>query len=383
MSGGSDGGGHEDGRGVRSGERIVDTGSRSAPESRTSWNPPTDTTLILHLSQSLAMVRIGILGRGFMATVHALRYAEMGVEVAAVASPGGPDEFVAEYADGATAYREAVEMYDGESLDAIDVCTPTHTHRDLIVPAVERGLDVLCEKPIERMAADAEAVIDAVDEAGVTFMPGHVVRFFPEYAKARERIQEGDVGSPGNARTLRQSPFAERNAWFLDDERSGGVLLDLAIHDFDFLRWTLGEVEDVFARRRRWDDHDYALATLRFESGAIGHVDARWPNRPDLPFATRFEIAGDEGLLEFDSEDVSPIDVTSTTAAGDSRRDPIDDPLERDPYRRELEAFVECVRSGAEPPITASDGLAALRIALAALESTESGRRVAPGEVGA
>lgn len=329
------------------------------------------------------MVRIGILGRGFMATVHALRYAEMDVEVAAVASPSGPDGFVAEYADGATAYADAIDMYDDEDLDAIDVCTPTQTHRELIVPAVERGLDVLCEKPIERTMADAEAVLDAVDEADVTFMPGHVVRFFPEYAKARERVHEGDVGSPGNARTLRQSPFAERNAWFLDDERSGGVLLDLAVHDFDFLRWTLGEVESVFARRRRWDDHDYALATLRFESGAVGHVDARWPNRPDLPFVTRFEIAGDEGLLEFDSEDVSPIDVTSTMVADGAGRDPIDEPLERDPYRRELESFVECVRSGTEPPITASDGLAALRIALAALESAESERRVTPGEVGA
>lgn len=328
------------------------------------------------------MVRIGILGSGFMATVHALRYAEIdGVDVVAVASPSGPSGFVDEYADGATAYTEAVDMYDDEPLDAIDVCTPTHTHRDLIVPAAERGLDVLCEKPVERTMADAGAVIDAAAEAGVTFMPGHTLRFFPEYAKARERVREGDIGSPGNVRTLRQSPFAERNAWFLDDEKSGGVLLDLAIHDFDFLRWTLGPVEHVFARRQQWDDHEYALATLRFESGAVGHVDARWPNRPELPFVTEFELAGDEGLLEFDSEEVSPIDVFSTTDTEEPQRDPIDEPLEKDPYRLELEAFVDCVRSGTEPPITGSDGVNALRIALAAIESAETGRRVAPEEV--
>lgn len=338
--------------------------------------------LIVVLCQPNAMVRIGILGSGFMATVHALRYAEIdGVTVTAVASPSGPDEFVAEYTDDATAYHEVTDMYDDESLDAIDVCTPTYTHRDLVVPAVDRGLDVLCEKPIERTMADAEAMIDAVTDAGVTFMPGHTLRFFPEYVKARERVQEGDIGSPGNARMLRQSPFAEKNAWFLDDERSGGVLLDLAIHDFDFLRWTLGEVEHVFARRQRWDDHEYALATLRFESGAVGHVDARWPNRPDLPFITTFEFAGDEGLLEFDSQDVSPIDVFTTADAGGSQRDPINEPLEKDPYRLELEAFIECVRSGTDPPITSTDGLEALRIALAAVESAEVGRQIAPEEV--
>ncbi|WP_312907473.1 Gfo/Idh/MocA family protein [Natronosalvus caseinilyticus] len=328
------------------------------------------------------MVRIGILGRGFMATVHALRYAELdGVDVVAVASPSGPNEFVVEYTDGATPYDDAVEMYDAESLDAIDVCTPTHTHRELVVPAVDRGLDVLCEKPLERTIADATAMVDAAGEAGVTFMPGHTLRFFPEYAKARERIQEGDIGTPGNARLFRQSPFAEKNDWFVDDEKSGGVLLDLAIHDFDFLRWTLGPVERVFARRKQWDDHEYALATLRFESGAVGHVDARWPNRPDLPFVTRFELSGDEGLLEYDSEEVSPIDVYSTTDAGEPQRDPIDEPLEKDPYRLELEAFVDCVRSGSEPPITGRDGLEALRIALAAIESANTGRRVAPDEV--
>ncbi len=328
------------------------------------------------------MLRIGLLGRGFMATVHALRYAEMeGVEVAGVASPSGPDEFAADYTEGAMAYDDALAMYDAEDLDAVDVCTPTHTHRDLVVPAVERELDVLCEKPLERTLADADETVEAADEAGVSLVPGHTLRFFPEYATARDRVRESDVGDPGNVRTLRQSPFDDRPAWFDDDKKSGGALLDLAIHDFDFLRWTLGPVEHVFARRRRWDGNEYALATLRFESGAVGHVDARWPNRPDLPFKTAFEIAGPEGLLEFDSEEVSPIEVRSTTEDEPSR-DPVDEPLEKDPYRLELEAFVSTVR-GEESPITADEGLASLAVALAAVESAERGEPIAPEEVGA
>jgi UDP-N-acetylglucosamine 3-dehydrogenase len=328
------------------------------------------------------MERIAILGRGFMATVHALRYAEMDeVEVVAVASPSDPTEFADKYADAAVVYDDAFELYDTESLDAVDVCTPTHTHRELVLPAVERGLDVLCEKPLGRTMADARAIADAAADSDATVVPGHTIRFFPQYAKARERVRVGDIGSPGNIRTLRQSPFEERSDWFADDVKSGGVLLDLAIHDFDFLRWTIGEIERVFARRRRWDAHEYALATVRFENGAVGHVDARWPRRPDLPFATRFEIAGDEGLLEFDSEDVNPIDIVSTTATDEPDRDPIDEPLMKDPYLRELEAFVDCVRTGSEPPISLEDGIETLRVALAALKSAERGEPVAVAEV--
>ncbi|WP_122091215.1 Gfo/Idh/MocA family protein [Halalkalicoccus subterraneus] len=327
------------------------------------------------------MERIGILGRGFMARVHAQRYGRIdGVDVAAVASPGGPTAFADEYADGAAVYDDAPEMYDSIPLDAVDVCTPTHTHRELVVPALDRGLDVLCEKPIARTMAGARAIADAATDADATVVPGHTIRFFPEYAKARDRVQAGDVGSPGNVRTFRQSPFEDRSDWFADDEKSGGVLLDLAIHDFDFLRWTVGEVDRVFARRRQWNAHEYALATVRFESGAVGHVDARWPRRPDLPFVTRFEIAGDGGLLEFDSEDATPIEVSSTTAEK-LDRDPIDEPLEKDPYLRELEAFVDCVRRDDEPAIALEDGIETLRVALAALESAERGEPVRPAEV--
>lgn len=327
------------------------------------------------------MLRIGLLGRGFMATVHALRYAEMeGVEVVGIAAPSEPREFAADYAEGAAVYDDALKLYDAEDLDAVDICTPTSTHRDLVVPAVKRELDVLCEKPLERTMADAAEMVETANEAGVTLMPGHTLRFFPEYATARDRVQGGDVGDPGNARTLRQSPFDDRPDWFDDDSKSGGALLDLAIHDFDFLRWTLGPVEHVFARRRQWDGNEYVLATLRFKSGAIGHVDARWPNRPDLPFRTSFEIAGPEGLLEFDSDEVSPISVRSTTESEPSR-DPIDEPLEKDPYRLELDAFVAAV-GGEEPPITADEGLASLAVALAAVKSAERGEPVVPTEVG-
>lgn len=331
----------------------------------------------------ILMVRIGILGRGFIAGVHARRYADMDdVEVAAVASPSRPDEFVEQYAPGASVYADAEELYDDVNVDAVDVCTPTDTHRPLIEDAAERGIDVLCEKPIERTIGDAKAIADAVDDAGITFLPAHVLRFFPEYVTARRQVLDGDVGSLGTVRALRQSPFAEKNTWFLDEERSGGVLLDLAIHDFDFFRWTVGEIDRVFTQRQKWGQNEYALVTLRFEDGTVGHVDARWPHQPDLPFVTRFEIAGDDGLIEFDSEEVEPIRVFSAGEEAAPGQDPVDMPLTKDPYRLELEHFVDCVRNGTEPEITMEDGIEAMRISLAALESGETGKPVTVSEVG-
>lgn len=325
------------------------------------------------------MVRIGILGCGFLATAHARRYAGMeDVEVAAVAAPDEPTA-LAEYAPDAAVTDDAIEMYDEVTLDAVDVCTPT-THRERVVPALERGLDVLCAQPIERTTADARAIADAADTTDATVMPGHTLRFVPEYVKARERLNAGDIGPPGTARTFRQSPFGHRHDP-ADEEKNRGVLIDLAIRDFDFLRWTLGEVERVFARRRRWDDHEYALTTMRFESDAVAHVDAR--DRSDLPFITRFEIAGEEGLLEFDSEDSAPIEIDSDADTNERGRDSIGDRLGTDPHRRELEAFVGCARSNEEPPVTIDDGLEALWIALAAVESASSGRPVAVAEVSA
>lgn len=326
------------------------------------------------------MVRIGILGCGFLATAHARRYAGMeGVEVAAVAAPDEPTA-LAQDVPNATVTDDAIEMYNEVTLDAVDVCTPT-THRELVVPALERGLDVLCEQPIERTTADARAIADAAATADATVMPGHTLRFVPEYVKARERLNAGDIGPPGTARTFRQSPLGHRHDRAADEEQRRGVLIDLAIRDFDFLRWSLGAVERVFARRRRWDDHEYALTTMRFESDAVAHVDAR--DRSDLPFVTRFEIAGEEGLLEFDSEDSTPIEIDSDADTNERGRDSIGDRLGTDPHRRELEAFVGCVRSNEEPPVTIDDGLEALGIALAAVESASAGRPVAVTEVSA
>ena len=321
-----------------------------------------------------------------MAGVYADRIADLdGASVTAVASPNTAESFVADRVPSATAYADATRLCEAGDVDAVAVLTPTDTHRRLVEVAAEHGLDVVCEKPVARTLAGADAIRAAVESTGITFMAAHVVRFDPAYAEAKARVDDGVVGTPGVARTKRAFGFEGARGWFDDFEASGGVLLDLAIHDFDYLRWTLGPVERVFTRQVDWTDagtSDVSLSLLRFESGAVAHVEAWAVEGPSVPFSTAFEIAGDDGHLAFDLDDVRPL-VRYGADGVSTPRDPVGDdlPLERDAYYRQLEHFVECVRTGAEPSVPLAEGVASMRVSLAAIESARRGEPVAVAEV--
>ena len=321
------------------------------------------------------MVRIGVVGSGFMAETHLEGYASgTDAEIVAVASPNTADEFVERHELSAETFASAEEMIASADVDAIDICSPTPTHRPLVKAAAERGLDVFCEKPLASSLADAEAIDTAAAAAGITLMVGHVVRFFPQYETIKRRVESGAIGEPGVARARRLSPFPEwgRGGWYA--EASGGVLLDLAIHDFDYLRWVFGPVKHVFARETTWKDGQHAHATLRFESGAAGYVEASWAQPRDDELRTSLELAGDDGLIELD-RDSAPFRLRRE---GESV---VESTLAVDGYGRELAEFVDCVETGRTPSVTAVDAIEALRISLAAKRSAERNEPVALTEV--
>jgi len=329
---------------------------------------------------------IGLVGAGGMAAVYADRLADAALDgrVTAVASPTSAPSFVDEHAPGATAYGDAATLCADADVDAVAVLTPTDTHADVVETAAGHGLDVICEKPVARSLAGAERIRSAVADAGVTFMTAHVVRFFPEYAAARERVEAGAVGTPGVVRARRAFGYRGSRGWFDDPGRSGGVLVDLAVHDFDYLRWTFGEIDRVFTRHTEWRDDgrsEVSLTLVRFADGTVGHVEAWWIEVDGVPFTTAFEVAGDEGLIEFDN-DVRPIARYDDDGVH-VPRDPVGDdlPLARDGYARQLERFLDCVRTGRDPEVGVDEGIASLRVALAAAASAERGRPVAPGDL--
>lgn len=328
------------------------------------------------------MIQVGLIGTGFMGQTHVDSYKSItNAEVSSVASLDNPEEFIEENNLDATAYDDGLEMISEAEIDAVDVCTPTPSHPDLTVAALESDLDVFCEKPVANSLEAAHRIADAVEGSSAACMVGHVLRYFPEYESIHEQIvEENAVGTPGVARARRISPFPQwgRDSWYEDEQKSGGLLLDLAIHDLDFLRWTLGKVKRVFCRNSSWDDGQHAHITLRFESGAVGYVEASWALPEGEGLSTELEISGDEGLIEYESNELSSVEfrtesTPSVPTAG----------IEEDGYYRELQSFVDCVQSGNEPPVGIEEGIEAVRISIAAIESAERGEPVSLSEVSA
>jgi predicted dehydrogenase len=312
-----------------------------------------------------------------MGGVHLNAYAGIPeVEVVGVADTRVESAVAGAKIVGARPYASYEELVAAEDVQVVDVCLPTALHRDLAVRAAGEGRHVILEKPIARTMEDAQQILDAFSADGPRLFVGHVVRFFPEYAGIKQKIDAGDLGTVGVVRTSRRSPFLLGwNDWYADWRVSGGVLMDLVIHDFDYLRWTLGEVERVYARGmlgREYNRLDYVLATLRFQSGAIAHVEGHW-GYPG-PFNYSIEVTGSHALLTVDSTEPASLQLIS----GAPEEGP-DLASGKSPYEKELEHFIHCMATGEEPIVEAHDAREALRIGLAATESVLRGEPVTLG----
>jgi UDP-N-acetylglucosamine 3-dehydrogenase len=322
-------------------------------------------------------MRIGIVGAGGMGGVHARHHRNIpGAEVAVCDLEQEKASALAKkWGIGLKGSFEEVLAW----ADLVDLCTPTPSHLDLGLRTIAEGKALFVEKPIAGSLADAAKLVEEATRAGVPLMPGQVVRFFPEFETGNRLVHEGAIGKPGAARTRRGGGMPQGHGlWFSDHALSGGVLLDLAIHDFDWLRWTLGEVESVFSRSlgaQTGSGPDYALTTLKFEEGAVAHVEATWLD--PAGFRTTFEVCGSGGMIEFDSRN-APSLRTHTPEARFA-----EGPLAGtdDPYYKQLSGFVAAIRENREPPVTGWDGLMAVAISEAALQSAREGRAVRPARL--
>lgn len=327
-------------------------------------------------------MRVGIVGVGAMGTVHAAAWARTGAELTGfVATSSRSAQPLAEQYS-ARPYASLADLL--AEVDVVDLCTPTHLHHDHVLQAAAAGKHAICEKPLARTLEQGKAMIAACRKAGVSLFVGHVVRFFPEYVRAREAVEAGQVGQPAVLRFQRNvfRPKKPKDNWFVDFDKSGGMILDLMIHDFDYARWVAGEVKTVFAKSIGFQDpaiapvaaFDHCLAILTHASGALTHVEGSWAYPPPT-FRTQFEIAGSDGLIVHDSAATAPISMFQHQQAIEGSPDvPVPaSPLLEDPYTTQIKAFYAALAHGTPVPVSAEDGLAALQIALAALESAQTG----------
>jgi myo-inositol 2-dehydrogenase / D-chiro-inositol 1-dehydrogenase len=331
-------------------------------------------------------MRVGIVGAGSMGRAHAAGWRAAGAELVGVVSLRGASARDLALAHDARAFPDLDALLP--VVDVVDLCVPSDLHHPMTLRAAAAGKHVVCEKPIALSVADAQAMIDACQRAGVRLFIAHVVRFFPQYRTAAEAVRAGHVGRLGVMRFQRVStpPRPGGSSWFADEARSGGMICDLMVHDFDYALSLAGPVARVFARsvRRVHPDspRDYALVTLSFESGAMALVEGGWAY-PSGVFRTGFDLAGSDGLIEWDSDSSESIRrYLLPTGPGEAAE--VGLPLTvmaEDPYTTEIKHVHDALVHDRPFAVTPQEATAALRVGLAARASLRSGRSVAPAEV--
>lgn len=325
-------------------------------------------------------MRVGIIGAGTMANAHAVGWKSTDAKLIGVLSKNqaSASAFSETFAIRVfTSYDELLGQ-----VDIIDICTPTDFHKDLTLQAAQAGKHVLCEKPIALSIQDAQEMIDACNQAKVRLFIAMVVRFFPQYRLAQQTVSSGQLGNLGVMRFKRMGyqPTGDES-WFSNEARSGGMVVDLMIHDFDYARWLGGEVKQVYAKSVRHNNPDasgdYALANLKFQNGTMALIEGGWIYPPGT-FRTGFDIAGSEGLLEWHSDDANTIQPFLKSKEGHTvaRVGVPSSILLEDPYTTEIKHAYECIKHNKPFLVTAEDSLEALRIALAAKESLKAGKAI-------
>lgn len=319
------------------------------------------------------MARIAIIGAGNMGRAHAKAWASLGEEVAYVCTPRVEEALPG--AESARIVHELDAVLDDQSIDILSVCTPTDTHRDIAVRVLASGRNVLLEKPIALEVPDALAIRDVAAASTGILMVAHVVRFFPGYERLRDAVTAGVVGRPWTAHAERLTSGDAAPAWLREERRSGGILVDFAIHDFDQLNLMLGEPVAVTSLG---STSSAVETTVEYQGGGVGRVLTSMALPTGFPFTSSLDVIGSAGTARYaysasDSGAPALSDYRETSAHGETRARVTGE----DPYAQQAEYFLRCVESHAAPersPIEAA--VAALRVSRAARESLSTGRRV-------
>jgi predicted dehydrogenase len=279
---------------------------------------------------------------------------------------------------GAKAVTETGPIFDDQDVDAVVICLPTYTRMESLRPAVASQKHIFCEKPLALHQAMADELRRLLTGYSRTVMVGQVLRFFWEYARLRARVLAGDVGQVGTVRLSRCVGYPGADSWFADPEKSGGVILDLLIHDLDFLLWVFGDVKQVYAKaltQRQRGTLDYALLNFQLESGALAHIEGSWAH-PVGSFHQTVEICGSLGMLHYDNLTCQNLQVVSTVEPGQGPTSRISLPEadpSNDPYVAEARHFIDCIRNGSIPQVSFEESLKSCELAFRCIESARGG----------
>ena len=245
------------------------------------------------------MVNLGIVGMGYIGRIHseaAQKIPEARILAVATRRPAE----VPEACRDATVYASPEDLYRDNRLDAVVICLPTHLHQQAVIAAAEAGRHILCEKPMALDAASAQHMLEAVRASGRIFMVSHVLRFWPQYARLKELIDAGELGEIRSLTAHRLAKYAPWGEWFRDPAKSGGCILDLQVHDIDFIHSLLGHPASVYtvgiqSPNGAWDHVHTTLTYAR----AQATVEASYLMPAAWPFTTGIYVVGAKGAIEY------------------------------------------------------------------------------------
>ena len=339
-------------------------------------------------SEKRRRLNVGLIGLGRLGRVYArdlsTRIAETRL-VAVADLSGGLAAEVADEFDVAAFYENPHDLFADARVDAVVVASPTHTHREVVVAALARGKPTFCEKPLALSLDECREVQAAVARYGGFFQMGFMRRFDPGYVAGKRQVDEGRIGTPVVFKATSRDPYRP-SLEYANPASSGGILVDMGIHDFDLARWFMGDVATVSAigatlvypELATVGDIDNAIASLVFSSGRLGVIDLTRNGFYGYDIST--ELLGTEGTVRIGYLRETPILLMTKNSVAHDTVPYFMERFER-AYTLQLQNFAQNVLAAREPPVTVGDGIEALRVALAATAACRSGQAVAVSSI--
>ncbi len=342
-------------------------------------------------------VKVGLIGLGFMGKMHfGCHKSSKRSKIVAIADvdqkklSGDWSSIGGNIADanakpvdlrGIKRYKKAQDLIDDPDVEMVDITLPTNMHAKWAIAALEAGKHVLCEKPIDRSLKEAEKFVKAAKQAAKNeqmAMVAHCIRFWPEYAVVKSIVEKEKYGKVLSASFKRVSPaptWGWKN-WLMNGKMSGGALLDLHIHDIDYVQYLFGKPKAVYARgflsKMSTGGVDHVVANYTYGGVKQVMAEGAWGLEPAFPFEMSFLIVCEGATLKLTTADSPMLNIYLPKGKVESPQVPAGDG-----YSREIDYFLKCIQTGKPPEIvTVQDALNSVKIAEAELKSIKTGKLV-------
>lgn len=333
-------------------------------------------------------INVGLVGLGRLGTAYArdiaTRIPEMRLVAVADTLPDIAERVAAQF--GVPSWTpDPFELIGDPRVEAVVVTTPTRSHEAITLAALAQGKPTFCEKPPSVVLREAEAMRDAAGKSGTMLQIGFMRRFDSGYVKAKRQIDEGAIGTPVMFKSCSRDP-SPPSLEYADPKSSGGTIVDMGIHDFDLARWLVCEVRSVHTiggalacpEFRAIGDVDTAIVQLTFDDGRVGVVDLS--RNAVYGYDVRTEILGTAGAVQVGYLRETPVLLLTRNSVAHDTVPHFPERFEK-AYARQLQDFAVNVLENRTPQITIDDGIAALKIGLAAVRSYKTGQSVTVGDV--